>query len=117
MNAVTELDVFVQRPTDRLLQRMGDFAETGKPMNFSDWLQWYAFDVIGEVSFSKQFGFLDQGKDVDNTLKGIEDSLWGGIVISELPEVDDLRNSAWFQMLPFVGKYETSMNMILDVSS
>jgi hypothetical protein len=116
LNAVTELDLFVQRPTDRLLQRMGEFADNGKPMNLSLWLQWYAFDVIGEVSFSKQFGFLDQGKDVDNTLKNIEDSLWSGIVMAELPELDDLRNSALFQLLPFVGNYKTNMNMLAKVS-
>lgn len=115
LSAVAELDKFVQRPTDRLLKRMAEFARTEKPMNFSLWLQWYAFDVIGEISFSKDFGFLEQGKDVDNILKNIEDSLWPGIVMSELPELDDLRKSSFFKMLPFVGSYEAEMNKLAEV--
>ncbi|KAF7960128.1 hypothetical protein EAE96_001727 [Botrytis aclada] len=29
------------------------------------WLQCYAFDVIGEITFGKRFGFLDKGEDKD----------------------------------------------------
>ena len=115
LSAVTELDVFVQRPTDRLLQRIGEFADSGKPMNLSFWLQWYAFDVIGEVSFSKEFGFLQQGKDVDNILQNIENSLWPGIVMSELPELDDFRKSAIFRKLPLIGSYDKEMNKLAEV--
>ncbi|KAF2859255.1 cytochrome P450 family protein [Piedraia hortae CBS 480.64] len=35
----------------------------GKKMDMANWLQLFAFDVIGEVTFSKKFGFLEAGKD------------------------------------------------------
>ena len=115
MAAVNELDAFVQRPVDRLLQRFDDFALSGQSMNLADWLQWFAFDVIGEVSFSKQFGFLDAGEDVGKTLKAIDETLWSGIVIAELPELDAIRKSWFFKHLPVVGGYDTRLNFIIGV--
>lgn len=53
---------------DQLQKR---FALTGKPCDLSDWLQYYAFDVIGAVTFSTRIGFLEQGRDIDNAIEGI----------------------------------------------
>ncbi|KAK8137784.1 hypothetical protein PG984_001164 [Apiospora sp. TS-2023a] len=36
------------------------------------WLQCYAFDVIGLITFSKRFGFLDRGEDVGGVMKAIK---------------------------------------------
>lgn len=115
MNAVSQLDTFVQRPIDRLLQRIDEYANSQRPMNFSDWMQWFAFDVIGEVSFSKQFGFLDEGRDIDGTLRSIDDMLWSGIVIAELPELYRFSQSPYFRMIPVVGKYGAKLNFIIEV--
>ncbi|KEF55246.1 uncharacterized protein A1O9_08900 [Exophiala aquamarina CBS 119918] len=113
MSAVNGLDSFVQRPIDRLLSRFEESSRSGQQMNLADWLQWFAFDVIGEVSFSKQFGFLDAGRDVDDTLKAIDETLWSGIVIAELPELDAIRKSPLFRHLPLVGGYDTRLNFII----
>ena len=115
MNTVSELDSFVQKPIDRLLQQMDDYADSRKPMNFSEWLQFAAFDVMGEVSFSKEFGFLAEGRDIDNTLKSIDKMLWSGIVIAELPELYDISQSPYFRMLPIVGQYGASLNFLIEV--
>lgn len=37
-------------------------------MDLNDFFTYVAFDMTGEVTFSKPFGFMDQGKDVDNTM-------------------------------------------------
>lgn len=45
------------------------------------WLQYYAFDVIGAITFQRHFGFMEQGEDVDDMIGGIEFGLWyAGIV-------------------------------------
>jgi hypothetical protein len=41
------------------------FARTGSVCNFSRWLQFYAFDVIGELTWSKRLGFVERNEDVD----------------------------------------------------
>jgi hypothetical protein len=40
------------------------FADTGKTCDFSRWLQYYAFDVIGELTWSKRLGFVERNEDV-----------------------------------------------------
>jgi cytochrome P450 len=35
------------------------------------WFQCYAFDVIGNITFSKPFGFLDRGEDVSGLLQAL----------------------------------------------
>ena len=40
-------------------------AEDGKvPVDLSRWFNYFAFDVVGEITFSQRFGFLDTGLDV-----------------------------------------------------
>ncbi|KAK4694893.1 hypothetical protein P7C71_g2762, partial [Lecanoromycetidae sp. Uapishka_2] len=36
-----------------------------KICDFAEWLQFYAFDVIGEITYSKRHGFVERAEDVD----------------------------------------------------
>lgn len=36
-----------------------------KPIDLGAWLQYYAFDCIGTVNFSRKMGYLETGQDVD----------------------------------------------------
>lgn len=47
------------------------FAKTGKVFDLTDWLQYFAFDVMGSMTFSKRYGFLEEGRDVDGILQTI----------------------------------------------
>ncbi|KAJ6005165.1 hypothetical protein N7451_003109 [Penicillium sp. IBT 35674x] len=50
------------------LQVTQRFVEQGKECPLDKWLQMYAFDVIGELVFSRRLGFLESGTDVDNMM-------------------------------------------------
>lgn len=41
------------------------FARTGAPCDFARWLQFFAFDVIGEITWSTRLGFIERCEDVD----------------------------------------------------
>ncbi|KAF1360743.1 pisatin demethylase [Lizonia empirigonia] len=45
------------------------FANTGRNCNFSQWLQFFAFDVIGDLTWSKRLGFVEGNQDVDNIIE------------------------------------------------
>lgn len=47
------------------------FVATGETFDFGDWLQYFAFDVMGTMSFSQRYGFLEQGYDVGGMLDAI----------------------------------------------
>lgn len=48
--------------TDRL------FAGPGKACDFVTWLQYFAFDVVMEITYSKRVGFVDNCEDVDGII-------------------------------------------------
>ncbi|KAE8365754.1 cytochrome P450 [Aspergillus caelatus] len=52
-----------------LCRKLRDFATTGEVINLTYWLQCYAFDAVGCITFSKRFGFLDEGKDIGGMIE------------------------------------------------
>lgn len=49
------------------------FIENSEVFNLGQWLQFFAFDVMGTLTFSKRYGFLETGKDVGGMLGTIVD--------------------------------------------
>lgn len=47
---------------------MDEAAKSDKPFKFETWFTFYAFDVLGEVTFSKSFGFVETGTDIGNAI-------------------------------------------------
>ncbi|KAL9620420.1 MAG: hypothetical protein Q9160_005005 [Pyrenula sp. 1 TL-2023] len=78
MTSLVSYESFVDECGDLLTQRLAEFSGTGVPVNMAHWLQCYAFDVIGAITFSRRFGFLDAGKDVGNIMQTIENRLLYG---------------------------------------
>ncbi|KAF2486403.1 putative P450 monooxygenase [Neohortaea acidophila] len=57
------LDVFRQS-FDRL-------ADAGTPIDVFHWMQCYAFDVVGYISYGARLGFLDRGEDIGGIMAGM----------------------------------------------
>lgn len=73
MTALAELEPYVDTCVDLFLHRIDEFTEHGKKsMDISPWMQYFAFDVLGEVNFGRQLGFLKTGTDVDKNIEAIE---------------------------------------------
>ena len=47
------------------------YAASGKALDFDRWLQYFAFDVMGTLTFSNRYGFLETGQDPRGILKTI----------------------------------------------
>lgn len=43
----------------------------GRRLDLSEWLQWYAFDVIACITFQRRFGFMEEKKDVKSMISGV----------------------------------------------
>ncbi|KAL4931027.1 cytochrome P450 [Aspergillus undulatus] len=48
--------------------RLDGLCVSGAPVHFQDWFSFFAFDVLGEVTFSKSFGFVQSGIDIRNAI-------------------------------------------------
>ncbi|KAI0892756.1 putative benzoate 4-monooxygenase cytochrome P450 [Annulohypoxylon nitens] len=64
------------------------FVKTGESFNIGDWLQYFAFDVMGTMTFSKRYGFLDEGRDVDDKLKTIFRFMETAAPMTQIPWLD-----------------------------
>lgn len=58
------------------------FSGTGASFNFGEYLQYFAFDVMGTLTFSKRYGFLETGKDVQGILAAIWSHWKGSAAVS-----------------------------------
>jgi len=64
------------------------YAETGNKLDLGFWLQLFAFDVIGELTFSKRLGFLANGSDVENIIHSIGVNFDRISVLGQMPWLD-----------------------------
>ena len=70
----------------QFMDRLSEFAGRGQSVDLGAWLQYYAFDVVGEVTFASKFGFLEKGTDVDGMMKAIEGMLTYAALCGQVPE-------------------------------
>ncbi|KAM0480168.1 hypothetical protein ACHAPX_003993 [Trichoderma viride] len=71
MSSLVSYEKYVDECADILLNRMSICSKRREPINMGHWFQCYAFDVIGNITFSKPFGFLDRGEDVSGILQAL----------------------------------------------
>jgi cytochrome P450 len=86
LTSLLESEVAVDSCTELLQTRLDEYVANGKPIDFGAWLQYYAFDVVGEVTFAKKLGFLDMGGDVDGMMATIEGILLYASLCGQVPE-------------------------------
>ncbi|KIW64809.1 hypothetical protein PV04_09717 [Phialophora macrospora] len=94
MSTLVQFEPLVDSTTlaflDQLEQKFADKAGLEGICDFSTWLQFYAFDVIGELTYSKRLGFVDRGEDVDGIIKNLEWLLNYAAIVGQMPFLDRL---------------------------
>jgi len=83
---------------------VADSSSRNTDFNLGDHLHYFAFDVLGEVAFSRSFGFLAEGRDVDDAIATIDRSQTYNGMVGQVPELDRLlrRNPLW-QFVPWLS--------------
>ena len=69
------------------------FIENSEVFNLGQWLQFFAFDVMGTLTFSKRYGFLETGMDVGRML---------GTIVDFMRSSAPVRDALSCQRTPFV---------------
>lgn len=90
----------------------------GSLVDLAPWLQWYAFDVIGSITFNRRFGFLEQRKDVDGMIAGIDKGLKYVKNFGQTPSLHPylMGNAAGRAILPKVAGIPDNMGKFIKVS-
>lgn len=89
LSTMVEYEVLVDSTIALFLSRLDTrYADTRKVLDLGLWLQFFAFDVIGELTFSKRLGFLAKGRDVENIIRSIGANFDRISVLGQMPWLD-----------------------------
>lgn len=89
MSSLVGYEPLVDRTTDAFIEETKRrYCGPGRTCNFSKWLQFFAFDVIGELTWSKRIGFVDRDEDVEGIVKFVGDFLAYAGPIGQMPILD-----------------------------
>ncbi|KAB8068606.1 cytochrome P450 [Aspergillus leporis] len=86
MSSILEMESSVDSCTGIFLSQIRKMIATKTPIDIGMWLQYYAFDVVGELVFAQKLGFLEQGQDVDKMIETIRGILIYSAVCGQIPE-------------------------------
>jgi len=70
MTALVQYEPSVDDTTSIFLDQTERLPSSqNKVYDIAKWLQFYAFDVISEITYSKRHGFIERTEDVDGMVK------------------------------------------------
>ncbi|KAI6088688.1 cytochrome P450 [Hypoxylon rubiginosum] len=89
MSALVQYEPFVDNTTKLFLKQTEKlFAGNSSGCNFTQWLQFYAFDVIGEITYSKRHGFVEKNEDIDGIVSYLGNLFLYVAPIGQIPWLD-----------------------------
>jgi hypothetical protein len=87
LSSLVAYEPLVDSTTAVFLSRLDELfaSKEGMVCDLGLWLGWYAFDVIGELTFSKRLGFLEKAQDVEGIAKSILENFEWCAALGQMP--------------------------------
>ncbi|ETI27561.1 hypothetical protein G647_00010 [Cladophialophora carrionii CBS 160.54] len=90
LSILVEYEELVDRTTEVFLKTLEERFATGvEELDLGRYLQFFAFDVIGELTFSRRLGFIEQGIDINNIIEAIGANFNYFSVLGQMPWLDE----------------------------
>ncbi|KPM41703.1 hypothetical protein AK830_g4860 [Neonectria ditissima] len=83
MTSIRTLEYLVDPCSEIFTEAMLDLQ--GQVVDLGEWVQWYAFDVIGAITFSRRFGFMEKRQDINHVIAGLETGLLYAGIVGQVP--------------------------------
>ena len=118
MTTLNDLEPYVQDVIQLFLRRIDEVTDNGsKPLEIGEWVQYFAFDALGEVNFSSQLGFLETGTDVGNSIATIDGLLRYLSIVGQAPWMHKflLGNRFIHKLLPFLETSNAVQNFAIKM--
>ncbi|TVY47545.1 Cytochrome P450 monooxygenase [Lachnellula occidentalis] len=91
MTKVLDMESLIDETLNRFTTKLGaKFADVGNKCMMDEWLGYFAWDVMANISFGKHYGFIDEEKDVKNLIVDSTKGLYYFAPISQIPWLDHL---------------------------
>ncbi|KAK3679723.1 hypothetical protein LTR78_000099 [Recurvomyces mirabilis] len=68
VDALLKMEKGIDRCGDVFMQRMRQCAKQSEDFDLGTWLHYYAFDVVGIVTYGERLGFMETDSDVDGVI-------------------------------------------------
>jgi cytochrome P450 len=112
MSSLVMYEPFVDKVNSEFMAAISQHARTERAFDLFTWMQFYAFDVIGEITIGRSFGLIEAGNDKNGLLHAIHVT---GITYSSnaglVPEIHPL--IVWLQdALPFSSPWKAVQGAI-----
>lgn len=102
--------VFVQ-----LLDWLDRFSKSGQPMDLDRYVTFTTFDLLGEVLFSKSFGYLAAGKDIGGSISKTGQLVGIHALVSHFRSIQLLALNPWTtKLMPWGHLFNTAADALDD---
>jgi hypothetical protein len=83
MSNLLTLESRIDSTIEYMLERLDkEFAQPKKECPIDEWMHYFAWDVIGEVTFGTRMGFLEQGVDIAGQMEAVDGAMGYFSVVS-----------------------------------
>ncbi|KAL4953679.1 cytochrome P450 [Aspergillus filifer] len=80
MSTMIQYEAYVDMCIRTFQNTLEKLSGEKQKIDLGDWLQYYAFDVIGNITFGKPFGFVEKGEDINNMMAElVQANLYGSL--------------------------------------
>ena len=86
-NNLLSYEPFVDTCTNILVKRLGGYVRDEKTLDVRELMQYYAFDVIGEITVGSRFGLMEDDGDKSGIITAIDEMITYGAKVGLVPEL------------------------------
>ncbi|EXJ71806.1 uncharacterized protein A1O5_05616 [Cladophialophora psammophila CBS 110553] len=113
MSSLVSYEPFVDKVNGEFMAALAGHAEHRRAFDLFTWMQFYAFDVIGEITLGRSFGLIEAGYDKDGLLHAVHvGSISYGSMVGLVPEIHP-----WYlrvlKVLPIENHWNVTQRVIL----
>lgn len=114
MSSLVSYEPFVDKVNGEFMDALAGHARQGREFDLFTWMQFYAFDVIGEITFGRSFGLIGEGEDKSGLLHAAHvGSIGYGSMAGLVPEIHPLY--LWLQnVFPIYSYMEVMQRVIMQ---
>ena len=89
MSTLLAQEPLVDGTIDAFCKRINDeFVDTGKTCKMDEWMLFFAWDVIAQLTFRRPMGFMDEGRDHSGLLSTADKALDYFATVGQIPALD-----------------------------
>jgi len=87
MTAIAKLEEYVDKTIDVFIETMSaqfvDKKSSDGGVDLVQWIQYFAFDVLGQLLYGRRHGFIETGNDVDDIIKIADFGSFYNLIVSD----------------------------------